>query len=188
MGKTKTKKHPLIQEILLGRTVKEVCDQLQEKYRFEGEAGDKLEDIVQALIKANKPNVVFYAEENDYNSVRPINLDWDIGLDYWDHEDNYWREDEAFSDCGKLNEVVEELFGKRKPYKVNKDQNFLMGKKGFACPCCGRQGIHLSEDRGWLPRPGDKNPDKGEIVHEIGCKKCGYTWQNRYKVTLDRVG
>ncbi len=180
---------PLMKEILLGRTVKEVREQLLEKYKFENdETKEKLEDIIKALIKANKPNVVFYATENDYNSVGPINLDyWDIALDYWDHTDGFWLEDEAWEDCDTLNKIVEDLFGKRKPYKVTKDHEFLLKKKGFACPCCGGQGTHLSDNLHWQPIPGQKNSDRGEVTHEIGCKECGYTWENLYKVTLSRV-
>jgi len=188
MKTKKAVKHTLIKEILLGRTVEEVCNELREKYDFRGPAADKLEEIVRALVKANKPNVVFYAEERDWSSVYPINLkDWEIDLDYWDHEDGYWLEDEAIHDCEALNEIVADLFGERDPYKVTKDQEFLLTKKGFACPCCGGQGIHLSQVTHWQPMPGSKNRDRGSIIHEIGCKKCGYTWQNIYKVTLDEV-
>jgi hypothetical protein len=183
-------KHPLVKELLLGRTVEEVCDELRENYEFRNDQTcDKLEDIVKALVKANKPNVVFYAEERDYCSVYPINLkDWEIDLDYWDHEDGFWLEDEAICDCDTLNKIVEDLFGERKPHKVTRDQEFLLKKKGFACPCCGGQGIQLDQIVHWKPLAGLKNRDRGEVVHEIGCKKCGYTWENSYKVTLDRVG
>jgi hypothetical protein len=186
---SKTQKHTLVKELLLGRTVEEVCNQLREKYEFRNDdTAEKLEEIVRTLVEVNKPNVVFYAEENDYDSVRPINLDdWLIELDYWDHEDGFWREDEAISDCETLNAIVEDLFGERKPYKVTKDQEFLIKKKGFACPCCGGQGIHLSEVSHWRPLPGSKNRDRGHVSHEIGCKKCGYTWENLYKVTLEQV-
>lgn len=187
----KTKKVPLLTEILLGRSVKDVCDQLLEKYEFnnwEGLTG-KLEQIVKALIKANKPNVVFYASESDCDSIFPINLDWDgPELNYWDHDGNCWKEEEAWGDCEILNKIVEDLFGKRPPYKVTKDKDFLLKRKGFGCPCCGGPGIHLTSVTGWSPRPGDKSPDRGEVAHEVGCKECGYTWTNRYKVALDRVG
>jgi transcription elongation factor Elf1 len=182
------KKNPLIKEILLGKTVQEVCAELSEKYNFMGEAADKLEDIIKTLVKANKPNVVFYAEEKDYNSIYPINLcEWEIQLDYWDYQDNLWLEEEAYNDCEILNKIVEDLFGKRKPYKVTKDQKFLLKKKGFACPCCGGKGIHLSDRSCWSPRPGNKNSDRGIVTHEIGCKECGYIWENKYIVTLENV-
>jgi hypothetical protein len=182
------KKNPLITEILLGRTVKEVCAELSKKYAFEGEAENKLEEIIKALVKANNPNVVFYAEENEYNSVYPINLNWDIELDYWNHDRELWFEESAYNDCEILNKIVEDLFGKRKPYKVTKDQKFLLKKKGFACPCCGGQGIHLSDRTCWSPRPGNKNSDRGIVTHEIGCTECGCIWENKYIVTLENVG
>jgi hypothetical protein len=161
--KTKTKKVPLLTEILLGRTVKDVCDQLLEKYEFENsDTADRLEDIVKTLVKANKPNVVFYARERDFDAISPINLDWEgPDLNYWDYDNGYWKEEEAWNDCDILNKIVEDLFGKRTPHKATSS---------------------------WSPRPGDKSPDRGEVAHEIGCTECGYTWTNWYKVALDRIG
>jgi hypothetical protein len=188
--KTKTKKVPLLTEILLGRTVKDVCDQLLEKYEFENsDTADRLEDIVKTLVKANKPNVVFYARERDFDAISPINLDWEgPDLNYWDYDNGYWKEEEAWNDCDILNKIVEDLFGKRTPHKATKGKEFLLKKKGFGCPCCGGQGIHLTSISSWSPRPGDKSPDRGEVAHEIGCTECGYTWTNWYKVALDRIG
>ena len=187
--KTKTKKVPLLTEILLGRSVKEVCEQLLEKHAFDNyDTAEKLEEIIKALIKAGKPNVVFYARESDYDSISPINLDWTgPNLDYWDHDDNCWKEDEAYADRNILNKIVEEIFGKRPPFKVTKSKEFLLKKKGFGCPCCGGQGIHLASVCHWSPRPGNTLSHRGEVAHEIGCRECGYTWTNWYKVSLDRV-
>ena len=185
------KKHPIITEIQLGKSVEEVI-----KDRFSGEAGedyyfemcmteDMLPEIIREIIRIGKSDLRFVVEvTSDSCGIMLLNAETKLDLNhYWDDDDTEIthfaaaakpsaREDEAATDCLVLNRIVDALYGtKRKnPHpKITKEQ--FISKNGKICPYCGStKKIVVLDGKTWANRDG------------MGCRKCGAIWDQKYKI------
>lgn len=176
------KKHPRIRELQLGKTVKEFVDELleQENYNFQRvEEGEVLDKIVKQLVKLEDPNVrfgVFFKEGSAYIESINASEQFDIGVDYWDDDWGGYLEDDAWTDCGLLNQIVEELFGPRKKQRAKFTKTQLLKQKGKVCPHCGGTSFVVLDDF-----------KTNETAQELGCKSCGLTWRLFYEKKLKAV-
>ena len=175
------KKHPIITEIQLGKSVEDVI-----KDRFAGEeAGedyyfemcmteDMLPEIIREIIRIGKSDLRFVVEVTvESCGIMVLNAETKLDLfHYWDDEDNWARDDEAYTDCHALNRIVDALYGtKRKKLhpKITKEQ--FVSKNGKICPYCGStKKIVVLDGETWNDRDG------------MGCRKCGEIWDQKYKI------
>jgi len=169
------KKHPLIQELQLGKGVEELVRDNFMELDFQGHAADELPNVVREIVRLNNPDLRF-AVGMDTNSCNVFILNGTSGLelDYWDHKYHVADDDNAMTDCDILNGIVESIFGKKrkkaKP-KISKEQ--FSKKNGRICPFC------LAENPMVLDDPGPwNNRDR------MGCKSCGETWERKYKTIV----
>jgi transcription elongation factor Elf1 len=184
------KKHPRIRELQLGKTVKEFVDELLKNgdYDFQRlDDSELLEKIVKKLVEIDDPNVrfgVFFKESCAY--IESINYEsFDIPVDYYDNEWGGYLENESWTDCQLLNQIVEELFGPRKKQKSAKFTKAQLLKqqgkvnsnpRSGACPHCGKKEIVFLDDF-----------KTDETAQELGCKSCGLTWKLYYEKKLKSV-
>lgn len=184
------KKHPRIRELQLGKTVKEFVNELLENGDYDFHRLDdpsELERIIKKLAELDDPNVsfgVFFKERSAY--IDSINSEsFEISYDYYNDEWGGYEEDDAWTDCGLLNHIVEELFGPRKKQKAAKfTKAQLLKQQGKVnssppsrvCPHCGKKEIVLLDDF-----------QTDETAQELGCKSCGLTWKLYYERKLKSV-
>jgi hypothetical protein len=169
----KTKTHPLIREIQLGRTVEEVVDEhLLPDYDLHGCYGEgaDLYDIVREVVRLNKKWLRFAVETGPGScNIIVLNDSSDLSMSYWDDDYEFALSDNAEADCQTLNDIVERIYGtKRKKPKPKMSQEEFAAKEGENCPYCGRDAIVLDKVT-WNDR---------DIM---GCGGCGETWFRRHK-------
>lgn len=169
-------KHPIIKEILLGKTVDEAIQEHFSDLNWEEYATrNRLPDVIREIIRIGKSDLRFAVDvQSDSCQIIPLNADFDPQLDhYWEDEYNFAKTDEASNDCDNLNGIVEALYGtKRKKPKPKATKELFLKKKGNLCPyCLGTKIIVLDSDT-WSDRD------------EMGCKKCGETWYRSYKTVV----
>lgn len=169
------KKHPIITEIQLGKSVKEVIKEHFSHYNFELYlTEDLLPVVIKEIIHIGKSDLRF-AVDVGYDScgIIVLNAESNLSLDhYWDDENNWARTDESGADCKALNEIVDALYGtkRKKPKpKVTKEQ--FVRKNGNICPYCGAvKMIMVLDGETWNDRD------------EMGCRACGEIWDRKYKI------
>lgn len=168
----KKPKHPLIREIQLGKSVKDVIDEHFSELSIEGlDTEARLEEIVKEIIRINKNDLRFAVVlENDSCDIIVLNdSQSELVLDYWDHTEGFALDEMAREDCETINEVVERLYGtKRKKAKAKITKTQFLKKNGDICPYCGRTPTTLDETT-WSNR---------DIM---GCSNCGEIWAMYYK-------
>jgi len=171
------KKHPIITELQLGKSVEDVIKDCFSHYDFEiYETEDRLPEIIKEIIRIGKKDLRFAVDVGyDNCGIIVLNAESDLSLDhYWDDEDNWARSDEANQDCRNLNEIVDALYGakRKKPKpKITKEQFVI--KNGKICPYCGATKMIIVLDGGtWNNRD------------EMGCRKCGEIWDRKYKTVV----
>ncbi len=189
----KTKSHPLIRELQLGKSCQELATELLESDDFGGFQridDEELVRIIKELVALNDPNVRFGVfTESDSCSIDLVNNGKSVAVEgYYDDEYRFHLEDDAQCDCEILNDLVERLFGpvKIKRKKVTKTEILKAG--GMICPHCGLR---------------ETAPRKDEIVESshlvlddftidsmtktLGCRECGGTWDLVYERKLKNV-
>lgn len=172
------KQHPLLTEIQLGRSVQDVAQSLCDEMGFELVGQNDLENCIKELIRLNDPKARFVVWRHDQSCCVSVvnNKKWsdEFDIDYWDNEDNFALEDQAYADCECLNEVVEKLFGIKRPKKkrqITKEQ--YVKCKGKICPFCAKKSTpYVIDDATWNLKEG------------VACSKCGETWFNEIKRVL----
>lgn len=166
------KKHPIITELQLGKSVEEVISEHFEYDFEEGDVQERLPEIVREIVRIGKANLRFAVDVGiDYCSVIVLNAESELLLDhYWDDEGHWARTNEAQADCERLNEIVERLYGARnkkpKP-RLTKEQ--FVRRKGRLCPYCGGKKIIVLD--------GETYNDSDEM----GCQACGEIWNMTHK-------
>jgi hypothetical protein len=171
------KKHPIITELQLGKSVEEVIkdhfsDRDFEVYSTE----DRLSEIIKEIIRIGKKDLRFAVDVGrDSCRIFVLNAESDLGLGhYWDEENNWAMSSEAAVDCDVLNEIVERLYGaKRKKPKPKITNEMFVRKKGNICPYCGAtKMIVVLDAETWSDRD------------EMGCRACGELWNRKYKIVV----
>lgn len=172
----KTKTHPLIREIQLGRSVEEVVDEhLLPDWDIHGCYGEGLDlyGLVREIVRLNKKWLRFAVETSPGScNIIVLNDSSDLSMSYWDDDYGYALSDHAEADCEILNNIVEKIYGtKRKKPKPKISQEEFAEKEGEICPYCGRFAIVLDKVT-WSNR---------DIM---GCKGCGETWARMHKKVI----
>lgn len=170
------KTHPLITEIQLGRSIKEVALEMCDDMDFQLLGTDEIESCIKELILLNDPKakfVVFMFHDNCWLSL--VNNEWPAyaEFNYWD--DGYARDDDAFSDCELLNEVVRRLFAtEKKQKKIKIKRSDYVKKKGKVCPYCGKKKTVVVLD----------DFVTNSTRQNLACSGCGETWTENHKLVL----
>lgn len=169
-------KQPIIKEILLGKTVDEAIEEHFSDYEWEENATwDRLPEIIREIIRIGKSDLRFAVDLNHETClILILNAESDLELDgYWEDDGNWARIDEVANDCENLNEIVERLYGtkRKKPEPKVTDETFVK-KKGKVCPYCKSTKIMVLDDVTWNDHD------------EMGCRKCGETWDRHYKTVI----
>ncbi len=169
------KKHPIITELQLGKSVEDVIKDHFSDRDFEAYlTEDRLPEIIKEIIRIGKKDLRFAVDVgHDSCGIIVLNAESDLELDhYWDDEDNWANSGEASEDCDALNEIVERLYGaKRKKPKPKITNEMFVRKHGKICPYCGAvKKIVVLDDVTWNDRD------------EMGCRACGELWNRKYKI------
>jgi hypothetical protein len=170
------KKHPIITELQLGKSVEEVIKDHFSHYDFEmSETVRSLPEIIKEIIRIGKSDLRFAVDVGpDSCGIIVLNAESDLSLDYyWNYDENWAMSDEAAEDCRNLNEIVDALYGtkRKKPKpKITKEQFVI--KNGKICPYCGATKIFVLDCETWNDHD------------EMGCRKCGEIWDRKYKTVV----
>jgi len=180
--------HPLLTEIQLGRSIKDVAESLLEEAETNDiqvhslDAND-LEKVIKELIRVNNKNIRWHVCYG-YDSCSVLTLDkkfQDDLFDYWDDE-GWAREDEAHDDCNFLNEVTKKLFAvEDKPQKAKVTQADFKKKKGKVCPYCKSTKVtSIGILSTYMPK------DDWIANRQMACTKCNAEWTEEYKLTISK--
>lgn len=168
----KTKSHPLIKELQLGKSPEELVREHFVSYDFQGDVYDRLPDIVREIVRIGNERLRFAVRLRGSCNVIILGGSSDLSLEYWDYDRGQSLEDDAHLDCGILNEIVERIYGvSRKKSKIKLTKEQFLKKKGQVCPYCGHKPEVL-DDETWSDR---------DI---LGCRGCGETWEMLVKVVI----
>lgn len=171
-------KHALITEIQLGKSVKEVSNEIKLDFtKSEIIAG--LERVIRELIRLNKPHVRFHVSiGGERCDVGILDKSWpeDLWWDYWNYEYNDSNDDDAYYDCEKLNELVQMLFGvKHTSKKPTISQKDYIRKKRKVCPFCSSKDISsLDHFSTYITKT------------KLACRSCDHEWEEHYKMVLTK--
>lgn len=166
------KKHPIITELQLGKSVEEVISEHFEYDFEEGDVQEMLPEIVREIVRIGRADLRFAVDVGiDSCGIVFLNAESGLNMDYyWDDEGHWPRTGEAEADCGILNEIVERLYGterKRPKPRFTKEQ--FVRRKGNICPYCGGKKIIVLDGETYT------NHD------EMGCQSCGEVWERKHK-------
>ena len=161
----------LIKEIQLGKSVSDVCEALLEdlNYDYNLLEIDELVEVVKYIVATNKPDLRFAVELKPWScNIIALNGNFNVPVNYWD--DQYSEaKDEVHGDCEFLNSVVDKLFDKKRKKPRPKISQKEYARKQ-CCPYClsKKDFVEL-----------DESTYSNKI--EMGCKKCGETWDEKTK-------
>lgn len=177
--KSKSKKHPLIKEIQLGKTVDEVVKEHFSDCGFQDDTSnieERLPDVIREIVKAKNENLRFVVKvEADCCSIFMLNADSDLRIEGYMSDANYGEGfypliDNAHADCEILNNITQKIYGvKRKKAKPKLTNEQFLEKGGKVCPFCGGRAVMVLDDSTYKDRD------------SVGCEKCGEIWDCLYE-------
>lgn len=181
--KTKKKKVPYINLIMLGLSVGDFVGQILDEDKHgnwnlntNDLDQDWLEKFIRMLVASKDTNIKFvHSADSEDSIIYAPKLDDLDALTY--DQDNWWGSEE---DSIAINQFILDFYGTtNKEYEPKITQEQYTKKKRKCCPACGSKD--LREDEGWMQ--GEIKAGGGDKVEcVLGCNDCNAQWNEVYKL------
>jgi hypothetical protein len=168
--------HALIGEMQLGKSVEDVIKEHFSDYGLTADAREALPEIVREVLRINKKDLQFQVLTlEDQSWITILNAASDLCLEYWEYDDEDLPSalmEEAYEDCGILNEIVRRLYGvrKKRPKATLTEEEFA-ARNGEMCPYCKGNAVAVLDETGCE-----------RVI--TGCRECGATWEKTCRMVV----